>query len=138
MKTGRYASIAKAFRRYEGNKRALANYPFPYVRGVDYTKPRITPDRTQNGAEQMILSVIDEKSDLERLVRLVDETLKWFELEGYGRERYIKLRMINGMSEFAACDRIGISERTGRRWKRDIFEKAELIGECIGVFKEKK
>ena len=138
MKTGRYATIRKAFQNYKENKKALANYPFPYVRGVDYTKPRITPDNTQNGAEQMILSVIDKKSDLERLVHLVDETVKWFEVEGYGRERYIKLRLIDGHSEYVACERIGIAERTGRRWKRDIYEKAEYIGESIGVFQEKK
>lgn len=138
MKTGRYATIRKAFRNYKDNKKALANYPFPYVRGVDYTKPRVTPDKTQNGAEQMILSAIDKKSDLELFVRLVDETVRWFALEGYGRERYIKLRLIDGHSEIVACDRIGIADRTGRRWTRDVFEKAEMIGESLGVFQEKK
>jgi hypothetical protein len=138
MKTGRYATIRKAFQNYKANKRALENYPFPYVRGVDYSKPRVTPDSTQNGTEQMILSVIDKKSDLERFVRLVDETVKWFELEGYGRERYIRLRLIDGHSEVAACMRIGIADRTGRRWKRDIYEKAEMIAEKIGIFQSEK
>ena len=138
MKTGRYMTIQKAFRNYKDNKKALANYPFPYVSGIDYTKPRITPDKTQNGAERMVLSVIDKKDDLERFVRLVEEVVHWFEIEGYGRERYIQLRLINGFSEIATCERIGIAERTGRYWKRDIFEKTEAIGESIGIFSLEK
>ena len=138
MKTGIYVTIQKAFREYKNNQKALANYPFPYVRAVDYSQPRITPDKTKNVSEQMVLSMIDKKSDLERLVRLVNETLEWFEVEGFGRERYIKLRLIDGRSEWVTCDKIGIAERTGRRWKRDIFEKAEYFGEKLGVFQEKK
>ena len=138
MKTGRYATVRKAFKSYKDNKKELADAPFSYVCGVDYTKPRITGDRTQNNAERMVLLAIDRKHDLELLVQLVDQTVRWFALEGYGRERYIKIRLIDGQSEIAACERIGISERTGRRWKRDVFEKAEVIGENLGVFQEEK
>lgn len=136
MKTGRFIFLKKAFRNYRQNKKAYAAYPFPYVRGVDYSKPRIDTDRTQIPAEQMVLSMIDKKSDLEKAIKLVEETLRWFELEGYGRERYIKYRLIDGMSGLVACDKIGIDERTGRRWQRDVFEKAERIGEELGVFKQ--
>lgn len=138
MKTGRYLIVQKAFRGYKENKKALAKFSYPTVSGIDYTKTRITADKTQNTQESIIASAIEKKCDLERIVRLVEETAKWFELEGYGRERYIKLRLIDGLSEIMACDRIGIADRTGRRWKQDIFEKAEMIGEKIGVFQEKK
>ncbi len=138
MNTGRYATIRKAFKEYKQNKLTLKNYPFSYVSGVDYTKTRVTPDKTQNGQEARVISEIDKKNDLERIVQLVEETVKWFEVECYGRERYIRLRLIDGMSEIAVCGRIGIAERTGRNWKRDIYEKAEVIAENLGVFQEKK
>ncbi len=138
MKTGRFLAVRKAFQNYKQNKKTLAAYPYPTVSGVDYSKPRVTPDKTQNGQESMILSAISKRNDLEGFVRLVEETVRWFELEGYGRERYIKIRLIDGYSEIMACDRIGISERTGRRWKRDIYEKAEMIAENLGVFQDKK
>lgn len=138
MKTGRYTTLRKIFKDYNQNKKILKNYPLPSISGVDYTKPRVTPDKTQNAQEMSIISALDRKSDLERSVRLVDEVMRWFVVEGYGRERYIKLRLVDGLSEIVACERIGISERTGRYWKRDIFGKAEIIGESIGIFKEKK
>ena len=138
MKTGRYAMIRKIFRDYKQNKKLLANYPLPSLSGIDYTKPRITTDKTLNGQEESILSALDKKNDLEQLVRLVDEVMRWFAVEGYGRERYIRLRLIDGLSEFMSCERIGIADRTGRRWKRDIFEKAEIFGEELGVFRREK
>lgn len=136
MKTGRYLTIQRAFRDYNKNKKALANYPYPYTSGIDYTKPRVKGDNTKNGAEQMVLSVIDKKLDLERFVALVDKTVEWFALEGYGREQYIQKRLIRGESETIACMDIGIDERTGRRWKIDIFEKAETIAIQLGVFEK--
>ena len=138
MKTGRYLTIQRAFMDYGKNKKALENYPYPYTGGVDYTKPRVKGDNTKNGAEQMVLSVIEKKLDLERFIELVDKTIDWFKLEGYGRERYIQKKLIRGETAISACMEIGIDERTGRRWKRDIFEKAEIIAEDLGIFSVEK
>lgn len=134
MKQGHWLTIEKAFKGYKKNLATLKNYPYPYVSGVDYTKPRTTGDGYTNGQEQMVMSAIDKKVDLEKQVRLVEETVRWFEVEGYGRERYIKYRYLKNMGEYRACDELGISDRTGRRWKRDVFEKAEAIGVNIGLF----
>lgn len=127
-------TIDKAFKNYNANKKTLRNYPLPTLSGVDYSKPAVKGDKTKNGNEQMILSALNKKSELENLVELVDKTLAWFEVEGYGRERYIQLRLINRSSEVSSCLTIGISERTGRNWRRDIFEKAEIYAEKIGIF----
>lgn len=134
MKQGHWLTIDKAFKGYRRNLVALKSYPYPYVSGVDYSKPRVTGDGYTNGTEQMVMSCIEKKDDLEKQVRLVEEVVKWFEIEGYGRERYIKYRYFKGMGEYRACDELGISDRTGRRWKRDVFEKAEAIGMNIGLF----
>lgn len=134
MKTGRYLTLKKIFREYNQNKRKIQENDFPYISGIDYTKPRVTPDKTQNRQESIMVSNLDKKNELENYVRLVDEVIRWFTIEGYGRERYIQFRLINGLSEFVACEKIGITERTGRRWKRDIFEKSEILGEDVGVF----
>jgi len=64
----------------------------------------------------------------------VEEVVRWFEIEGYGRERYIKYRYFKGATNLNACYEIGISEKTGKNWKRDIFYTAEAIAENIGIF----
>ncbi len=134
MKQGHWLTIDKAFKGYKRNLAALKNFPFPYTAGVDYSKPRITGDGYKNGQEQMIMSCIEKKEDLEKQVRLVEEVVKWLEIEGYGRERYIKYRYLKGTTNLHACLEIGISEKTGKNWKRDIFYKAESIAERIGIF----
>lgn len=135
MKQGHYVAIEGAFKNYRRNKRALDNYPYPYSAGIDYSKERVQGDMSRNVAEQMILSVIDERDWLWREVELVRRTLTWFELQGYGKDQYIKYRYIEGRTEYSAAEKIGITDRTGRNWKREIFEKAELIGFQLGIFK---
>ncbi len=139
MKQGHWLTIDKAFKGYKRNLAALRNFPFPYTAGVDYSKPRITGDGYKNGQEQIIMSCIEKKEELEKQVRLVEEVVKWLEIEGYGRERYIKYVYMNPYpcTNVSACYQIGIDERTGRRWKRDIFEKAEMIGEQIQIWTKK-
>ena len=134
MKQGHYITIDKAFKGYKRNIAALKNYPYPYVSGIDYTKPRVTGDPYKNGAAQMVMSAIEKKEELEKRVRLVEDLIKWLEIEGFGRERYVKFRYFRGYGHLRACEEIGISERTGRYWKRDIYNKAELIGETLGIF----
>lgn len=134
MKQGHWVTIEKAFKGYMRNRVALKNYPFPYASGIDYSKPRVTGDGYKNGQEQMILSCIEKKEELEQQVRLVEEVIRWLEIEGYGRERYIKYIYLSGATNVRACYEIGISEKTGKNWKRDIFYKAEAIAENIGIF----
>ena len=76
MKQGHWLTIDKAFKGYRRNLVALKSYPYPYVSGVDYSKPRVTGDGYKNGTEQMVMSAIDKKDDLEKQVRLVEEVVR--------------------------------------------------------------
>ena len=82
----------------------------------------------------MIWSCIDKKDELEKQVKLVEEVVKWLEIEGHGRDRYIYFRYTKEYGHLRACEETGISERMGRYWKNDIFGKAEIIGERLGIF----
>jgi len=55
MKQGHWLTIDKAFKGYRRNLAALKSYPYPYVSGVDYSKPRVTGDGYKNGTEQMVI-----------------------------------------------------------------------------------
>lgn len=132
MKTGRYLTIKKAFAMYLANKKRLAEFPTPGVSSVDYSGASHS-DSAENTQEKVVINYLAKKEELEKLIRLVDETILWFIYEGYGRERYIKLRMIEGNSPIWTCNKIGVDDRTGRRWQRDIYEKAEMIAEGLGV-----
>lgn len=127
MKQGHYMTIEKAFKGYKRNLAALRSYPYAYVSGVDYSKPRVTGDGYKNGQEQMTMSVIEKKEDLEMQIKLVEEVIRWFELEGYGREEYIKKRYIQRKTNIETSMEIGIDESTGKRWNRIILKKAETI-----------
>lgn len=134
MKQGHYMTIEKAFKGYLKNLSALKNYPYPYASGIDYSKPKTKGDGYTNTAEQLMMSIIEKKETLEKQVQLVKEVLRYLEIEGFGRERYIKQRYFRGLGHLRACEEVGISERTGHYWKRDIFNKAEMIAENIGIF----
>ena len=135
MKQGHYVTIEGAFKNYRRKQKGIRQLPLSVFRG-DRLQQRARAGRyVRNVAEQMILSVIDERDWLWREVELVKRTLTWFELQGYGKDQYIKYRYIEGRTEYSAAEKIGITDRTGRNWKREIFEKAELIGFQLGIFK---
>lgn len=134
MKQGHYMTIEKAFKGYKRNLAALRSYPYPYVSGVDYSKPRATSDNDKNEQEQMTMSVIEKKEDLEKQIKLVEEVIRWFELEGYGREEYIKKRYIQRKTNIETSMEIGIDESTGKRWNRIILKKAETIARKMQNF----
>ncbi len=135
MKQGHYMTIEKAFCSYRENKEELINYPYPHA--VNYKKLRVRGDCYKNIPEQMMLSCIDKIEDIKKQVELVEETYKYFKREGRLRDMYIKYIYMNKYrgTNVYACYQIGIDERTGKRWKRDIFEKAESIGQELGIFK---
>lgn len=134
MKQGHYLTIEKAFKGYKRNLAALRSYPYAYVSGVDYSKPRVTGDGYKNEQEQMTMSVIEKKEDLEKQIKLVEEVIRWFELEGYGREEYIKKRYIQRKTNIETSMEIGIDESTGKRWNQIILKKAETIARKMQNF----
>lgn len=133
MKTEHWKEIGKAFRDYTDNLDKLKNMPYPTVSGVDYSRPAIMGDKSQNGSEKAILSDIEKRTYLEKRVNLVKHVIDFLEAEGYGRERYVYECYFRHKSNYQACDKIGISERTGKYWKRDIFYKAEFYAEKLGI-----
>ena len=135
MKQGHYLTIDKAFQNYWENKEYLTNYPYPHA--VNYQKARVKGDCYKNIPEQLILSCIDKVEDIQKQVDLVEETYKYFKHEGQLRDLYIKIIYMNKhrCTNVRACYVIGIDDRTGKRWKKCIFEKAETIGQELGFFK---
>ena len=99
---------------------------------ANYQKARVKGDCYKNIPEQLILSCIDKVEDIQKQVDLVEETYKYFKHEGQLRDFYMNKHRCTNVR---ACYEIGIDDRTGKRWKKCIFEKAETIGQELGFFK---
>lgn len=123
------------FKNYKANKKALKeDYGFPSVTAVDFSRISIQTDKSRNIQEDKIISYADEKTRLFAQVYIVDEVMRYFVLEGHGRERFVTSSLINGDSwtktEMLCC----VSRGTMSYWRRDVIEKAEMVADWLNYF----
>lgn len=135
MNAEREKEIIKIFRQYNENKQALKDdYDFPTIGAVDFGRISIQTDKSRNIQEEKIINYADKKSKLYAQVFIVDEVIRWFRLEGHGREKFVKSHMISGDSwtktEMLCC----VSRGAMSYWRRDVLEKAETVGEWLNYF----
>lgn len=124
--------LVSIFRGYKDNKKALAtDYNIPVPSGVRYDKIVIKTDNSVNGVEKMTVDYIARREELFKKVYIVDEVLRWFQLEGHGRERFIKLFMIDRCSWTKTEMDCHISNQTILRWRREVLEKAEMVAKWV-------
>ena len=124
--------LVNIFRAYKDNKKELANdYSIPVPSGVRYDKIVIKTDNSVNGVEKMTVDYIARREELFKKVYIVDEVLRWFQLEGHGRERFIKLFMIDRCSWTKAEMDCCVSRGTLSYWRREVLEKAEMVAKWI-------
>lgn len=125
--------LIKVFRTYKQNKKELeTNYNIPVPSGVAYDRISVKPDKSKNPVEKMTVEYISKREELFRKVFIVDEVNKWFQLEGHGRERFIKAFMIDGESWVKMETTFHMSPDTINRWKRDVLEKSETVAKWVG------
>ena len=127
--------LVEIFRSYKDNKKELTNeYSIPVPSGVRYDKIAVKTDKSVNGVEKMTVDYIARREDLFKKVYIVDEVLRWFQLEGHGRERFIQIYCINGSGWVKTCSECCVSEGTLSHWRREMLEKAEMVAKWINYF----
>ena len=131
----REKELLAMFKNYKANKRTLKeDYNFPSITGVDFSRISIQTDKSRNVQEDKIISYADEKTRLFAQVYIVDEVMRYFVLEGHGRERFVTSSLINGDSwtktEMLCC----VSRGTMSYWRRDVIEKAEMVADWLNYF----
>ena len=128
MKRNQERELYLIFRNYKQTKKELDNnYSIPVPSGIDYDKISIKTDKSKNNVEDMTVDYCAKREDLFRRVFIVEETLKWFQLEGHGRERFIHFFFIDGNSWVKTESVFRLAPDTIRRWRRDVLEKAKMI-----------
>lgn len=132
MTKEREKELVGMFKAYKENKKALReDYGFPGVSAVDFSRISVQTDRSKNVQEDKIINYADRKTRLFAQVYIVDEVLRFFILEGHGREKFVKSNMINGDSwvqtEMVCC----VSRGAMHYWRRDAIEKAEMVAGWI-------
>ena len=74
--------LVEIFRTYKDNKKELAtDYNIPVPSGVRYDKIVIKTDNSVNGVEKITVDYIARREELFKKVYIVDEVLRWFQLE---------------------------------------------------------
>ena len=136
MKKERERTIAAMFKGYAKNKKELEqDYNIPMPMGISYDKIAIQKNISVNGTEYRLIDYIAKREDLFKKVYIVDEVLRWFELEGHGRDCFIRnFLMRSDVSWVKAEMKCNVSVATLCRWRRDVFEKAETVAEWVNFF----
>ena len=131
----REKELLAMFKNYKANKKALKeDYGFPSITGVDFSRISIQTDKSRNIQEDKIISYADEKTRLFAQVYIVDEVMRYFVLEGHGRERFIQVYYIDGASWRRTIIECHVSEGTLSYWRRDMLEKAKMVAEWLNYF----
>lgn len=127
--------LVEIFRAYKDNKKELAtDYNIPVPSGVRYDKIVIKTDNSVNGVEKMTVDYIARREELFKKVYIVDEVLRWFQLEGHGRERFIQIYYIDRSGWVKTCNECCLSEGTLSYWRREVLEKAETVAKWVNYF----
>ena len=135
MTKSRESWISGIFRRYNDTlKELLEDYNFPSVGATDYSK-LVVQSTKGNTQEDKIINYADRRTVLYAEKFIVEETLQYFHLEGHGRDRFVRFFFIDGNGWIATQRECCICERTLAYWRRDVLEKAEILGQDIGYFK---
>lgn len=134
----RLTYIKRCFARYRKNKALLKQIGVPGESGVAYDKPLITSDKSQNSAEQMVMTFLIKREPIEREIQFVDAVYNWYADE---RDKEIAAlidhRFRKGESHRKASSRVYICERQGFRWLDEVYVRAEIIGEKLNIFDRK-
>lgn len=131
----REKEIIKIFRDYKKNKKELKeNYGFPTISSVDFSRITVQTDKSRNIQEDKIISYSDRKTQLYAQVYIVDEVIRYFVLEGHGRERFVQVYYIDGASWRYTMTECHVSEGTLSYWRRDMIEKANTVAEWLNYF----
>lgn len=124
--------LVALFRTYNRNKREYNNgYSDILPKGVAYDKVKVKGDISKNSQEEMLVAYSAKREELAKKIYIVEEVLNWFKLEGHGRERFIKLFMIDGCSWSKAEVECHIAYGTVALWRRDVLEKASMVAGWI-------
>ena len=106
-------------------------YAIPVPSGIDYAKIVVKSDTTKNTQEDISVAYAARRELLFKQISIVEEVLRWFALEGHGRERFIKVFFIERALWVMAEMDCHVSRDTLSRWRRDVLEKAEIVGEWL-------
>ena len=135
MKREREKAIESLFRQYKANKKELQeDYNIPVPSGIDYSKIKVQQDLSRNGVYERTVEYISKREEIFKKVFIVEEVLNWFRLEGHGRERFIKVFFIDGCSWVKTEMECLVVRDTLARWRRDVLDKAEMVGKWINFF----
>ncbi len=131
----RLTYIKRCFARYRKNKAMLKQIAVPGTSGIAYDKPSVTTDKSQNSAEQMIMTFLIKREPLETEIAFVDAVYNWYADERNAEiAALIDHRFRKGESHRQASDSVYICERQGFRWLDEVYSRAEIIGEKMHVF----
>ncbi|MBQ8885342.1 MAG: hypothetical protein IJY62_03115 [Clostridia bacterium] len=125
--------IKEAFENYRENKKKYPEMSFVGVRGVDYSRLRVS-GLTPQGSENAIVGYLDEKETIRKQIELVDQTIWWYEADKSGKIAYLTARWVKGYTIVRAAVECYVSERTARTWGKEILKRAARVADVFGLW----
>ncbi len=125
-------AIERLYRGYERNKHELeTDYNFPTLSATSFDRIAVQTDRSKNRSEEIAVEYAANREDLYKKVFIVEEVLRWFQLEGHGRDKFIKYLLIDGNSWTATEMKCHITRGALSWWRREVFEKTQTVAKWL-------
>ena len=135
MTEERLKTIRKIFNSYGRNKAQLRQLSLPGLSAVAYDQPAIMTDKSKNTAEQLILTYLIDKAQLQREIELVDKVYEHFADERDEElAELIDIRFRQGRKHWQASNEVYISDRQALHWLEKAYAKAEEVAEMLHIF----
>ena len=126
--------IKRIFEQYKENKEYLKTMNIDGLRGVDYTKIRVSGTRA-NGMENHIVAMLEQKMAIEKQISLVDKIIDYItENKDGAMAKFLELRFKKGQYVWQSAQQIGISERTANRWLKDVCTIGAVVADCFNLW----
>lgn len=135
MTEERLKEIKRIFNSYGDNITKLRQLEIPGTQNGSYDKISVMTDKSRNTVEQLMITYLIDKENLEKEIALVDRVYEHFADDRDAElAELIDIRFRQGKPHWAAANGVYISDRQALRWLEKAYAKAEEIGMQMRVF----
>ncbi|MBQ9728196.1 MAG: hypothetical protein IJV85_01225 [Clostridia bacterium] len=129
--------IKRAFKCYKENKKKLREASFESVRAVDYSRVMGGGNRRPDGLESALVQYIDDKTELEKQIMIVEKILWYYQLDdktGNDKIKYIHFRWEKGYPIYRVAMECCIGTTTACAWAREILKRAAAVADLYDLW----
>lgn len=126
--------VRRAFEQYRENKEYLKTLSYDGLRGMDYTKIRVSGTQAK-GAEDALVRNLDKKRAIEKQIALVDRIMEYLtKNQEESMVRVLDLRFKQGQYLWQAVQAVGVSDRQAMLWLKDAYKIGAVVADFCDLW----